>query len=175
VSVESQRGRQIQKGKHMSRNPLKVLIVGAGTGGLCLAQGLKRDDVVVEVFERDPSPSQQPQGYRLSINATGSRALKACLPEAVFERLTENAAQPSEAVTFLDHRLNQLLAIDLRHRDRRAIEAERPANWTTLRRILLEGLEDIVRFDKKLVAFNAAPGGPSRLVSRMDRRQSATC
>ena len=50
---------------------LRVRIIGAGTGGLCLAQGLKRDDVEVEVFERDHTPTDRLQGYRLSINATG--------------------------------------------------------------------------------------------------------
>ena len=31
-------------------NRLKVMIVGAGTGGLCLAQGLKADGIAVQVF-----------------------------------------------------------------------------------------------------------------------------
>jgi len=42
--------------RQISNNPLKVLIVGAGTGGLCLAQGLKSAGISVEVFERDHSP-----------------------------------------------------------------------------------------------------------------------
>ena len=53
----------------MFGKPLKVMIVGAGTGGLCLAQGLKLDDVGVELFEGDYSPTDRLQGYRLSINA----------------------------------------------------------------------------------------------------------
>jgi 2-polyprenyl-6-methoxyphenol hydroxylase-like FAD-dependent oxidoreductase len=134
----------------MTGKSLKVLIIGAGAGGLCVAQGLKRDGVAVEVFERDRSPSQQPQGYRPSISATDSRALKACLPEALFEKL----AKPSAAVTFLDHRLKRLLAIDLPHRDRKSLDAERPISRATLRRILLEGL-DIVHFGKKFVAGGA--------------------
>jgi hypothetical protein len=50
---------------------------------LCLAQGLKRDDVEVEVFDRDHAPTDRLQGYRLSISATGRRALEACLPGAL--------------------------------------------------------------------------------------------
>src|SRR5262249_54525264 len=40
-------------------NPVRVMIVGAGTGGLCLAQGLKADGIAVEVFERDYSPTDR--------------------------------------------------------------------------------------------------------------------
>ena len=65
------------------RKGLRVRIIGAGTGGLCLAQGLKRDGVEVEVFDRDHAPTDRLQGYRLSISATGRRALEACLPGAL--------------------------------------------------------------------------------------------
>jgi 2-polyprenyl-6-methoxyphenol hydroxylase-like FAD-dependent oxidoreductase len=142
----------------MSNKPLKVLIIGAGTGGLCLAQGLKKDGVAVQVFERDRTRTSSLQGYRLSINETGSRALRDCLPEAVFQQLTENAARPSEAVTFFDHRLNRLLAINLPHHDRGDIEAERPVNRKTLRKILLTGLDGMVQFDKKFIAFSKGAG-----------------
>jgi 2-polyprenyl-6-methoxyphenol hydroxylase-like FAD-dependent oxidoreductase len=138
---------------------LKVAIIGAGVGGLCLAQGLKRSGVVVEVFERDPSPTSPVEGYRLSISPTGSRSLKACLPEAIFEKLTMLAAEPSRSVTFLDHRLNRLLAIDLPHTDRHELEAERPIDRRTLHRVLLEGLDDVVRFGKKFVSFEDGTDG----------------
>ena len=65
----------------MLHHPLKVLIVGAGTGGLCLAQGLAADHIDVEVFERDKTPVDRQQGYRLSLSATGNQALRACLPD----------------------------------------------------------------------------------------------
>ena len=34
----------------MNSNPLKVMIVGAGTGGLCLAQGLNSEGIPVEIL-----------------------------------------------------------------------------------------------------------------------------
>ena len=67
-----------------SNRPLKVLIIGAGTGGLCLAQGLKSEKISVQVFERDPVAFDRQAGYRLSINPTGNRALNDCLPDSLF-------------------------------------------------------------------------------------------
>jgi 2-polyprenyl-6-methoxyphenol hydroxylase-like FAD-dependent oxidoreductase len=138
---------------------MKVANIGAGVGGLCLAQGLKLSNLAVEAFERDQSATPPVQGYRLSISPTGSRALKACLPDAVFERLRNHASQPSRSVTFFDEQLRRLLAIDLPHVDRRELEAERPVGRTILRRILLEGLDDVVHFGKKFVSFEDAPDG----------------
>jgi len=93
---------------------LRVRIIGAGTGGLCLAHGLRSDGIDVELFERDLAPTDRQQGYRLSINATGRRALRAWLPERHFEKLVANCAKPSESVSFLDHHLNRLLVNELR-------------------------------------------------------------
>ncbi|MBC8093234.1 MAG: FAD-dependent monooxygenase, partial [Pseudonocardia sp.] len=42
---------------------LPVLIVGAGTGGMALAHGLRRAGVPVRVFERDRTRSGGLQGY----------------------------------------------------------------------------------------------------------------
>ena len=143
----------------MRRQPLKVVIVGAGTGGLCLAHGLKSDGVEVSVFERDETPSDRLQGYRLSLSALGRRALKECLPTALFDKLVESAAIPSQGVTFLDHRMTRLLAISFPQSDGKTIESELPVSRITLRRTLLEGLDGIVHFGKKFVSFQDAPNG----------------
>src|SRR5258707_432989 len=107
-----------------NRNSLKVIIIGAGTGGLCLAQGLKSSGIAVEVFERDRTTTDRLQGYRLSINAQGSDALKLCLPEGLFDQFVQGAAKPSESVTFLDHRLGPLLGLDLTRNAKQPTERE---------------------------------------------------
>ena len=136
-----------------------VIVIGAGVGGLALAQGLKRDGVPVHVYERDPSAKSPAAGYRLSISPSGARALKACLPPDAFYRLTQETGEPSRGVTFLDHRLNRLLAVDLPVHDRSSLDSERPVARTTLRRILLEGLDGAVSFGKTFVSFEDESDG----------------
>ncbi|HEV2655851.1 MAG TPA: NAD(P)-binding protein, partial [Ktedonobacteraceae bacterium] len=51
---------------HAAKVPFHVLIVGAGIGGLCLAQGLRKSGIRVSVYERDSSPYFRNQGYRIS-------------------------------------------------------------------------------------------------------------
>src|SRR5215468_5191482 len=149
-------------------NRLKVMIVGAGTGGLCLAQGLKADGIAVEVFERDYSPTDRLQGYRLGVNETGRRALKECLPKALFDKLIASSANPSRAVTFLDHRLNRLLSIELGSDEQNDL----PVSRISLRGILLEGLDEIVRFGRKFIAFEESPSGA--VTARFDDGSTAT-
>jgi hypothetical protein len=96
------------------------------------------------VYERDRSPSDRLQGYRLSISETGRRALKACLPEALLEKLIENSAKPSETASFLDHSLNRLHVIELSHSDRKDETSELPISRIALRHILIEGLDGII-------------------------------
>ena len=149
-------------------NRLKVMIVGAGTGGLCLAQALKADGIAVEVFERDYSPTDRLQGYRLGVSETGRRALRECLPKALFDKLVASCTNPSRAVTFLDHRLNRLLNIEFGANGQNDL----PVSRISLRRILLEGLDEIVCFGKKFVAFDEAPSGA--VTARFDDGSTAT-
>ena len=67
------------------RHSMAVMIIGAGTGGLALAHGLKQAGIGVSVFERDRTPRDDQGGYRVGISPAGSRALKACLPSSVYD------------------------------------------------------------------------------------------
>jgi 2-polyprenyl-6-methoxyphenol hydroxylase-like FAD-dependent oxidoreductase len=145
---------------------LEIIVVGAGTDGLCLAHGFRDAGVNVRVFERDRGPTDRMLGYRLTINAGGARALRSCLPTVNFERYVAASAKISTAVTFLDHKLRRLLSIGLPQTDQSAPEAARPISRIPLRQILLDGLEDVVSFGKTFTAFEITPD--SRVVAHFD-------
>ena len=64
------------------------MIIGAGLGGLALAQGLVKAGFQVTVFERDESPASRSQGYRISIRSLGMKALAALLTSEQMNRLS---------------------------------------------------------------------------------------
>jgi 2-polyprenyl-6-methoxyphenol hydroxylase-like FAD-dependent oxidoreductase len=147
------------------------MVVGAGTGGLCLAHGLRAAGIDVRVFERDRTPTDRTQGYRITINSTGARALQACLPAASFARYIAASAKISTAVTFFDQALHRLLSIDLPQTHQAAPDGARPISRIALRQILLEGLEDVVLFGKTFVSFETSPNG--RVMVRFEDGTSA--
>jgi monoamine oxidase len=74
-------------------SPFHVLIIGGGIGGLCLAQGLKKSDISVAVYERDQSAQFRNQRYRISIKEEGGQALRDCLPENLLQALLGDCHQ----------------------------------------------------------------------------------
>ncbi|BCY10687.1 NAD(P)/FAD-dependent oxidoreductase [Actinoplanes sp. L3-i22] len=88
----------------------RVLISGAGIGGLALAQALHRGGLDVAVFERDPAPHSRDQGYRLHLDADGNEALRACLPPEVLDRVRDTSGLNGDLVATLTQRLEQVFA-----------------------------------------------------------------
>ncbi|WP_448954149.1 FAD-dependent oxidoreductase [Labrys neptuniae] len=131
----------------IARPELNVIIIGAGTGGLCLAHGLKRAGITVTVFERDRTRTDGLQGFRVGIDADGCRALDANLPPELYETFLATCAISPEWFNGLSEQFGELLSLkaspprDPRH-------GERSVSRMTLRQVLLTGLEDITRFDK---------------------------
>ncbi|KAJ3301443.1 hypothetical protein HDU76_005747 [Blyttiomyces sp. JEL0837] len=78
-------------------HPFKVLIIGGGVGGLCLAQGLKKAGVPFTVYERDEAPHKRHihpfKKDRIKIDSNGLRSLKHCLPENAFNSLIASSGQ----------------------------------------------------------------------------------
>ncbi|HEX3791804.1 MAG TPA: NAD(P)/FAD-dependent oxidoreductase [Pseudonocardiaceae bacterium] len=138
----------------MSGNQLRVLVIGAGTGGLCLAHGLRRAGIDVQVYERDRTRTGGLHGFRVGIDPDGSRALHACLPPELFDTFVATCALPAQRFNFLSEKLGEVLALDFD--DPAAhdpVDSEKSVSRMTLRQLLLTGLEDIVHFDKTFTRF----------------------
>ncbi|MEC3978939.1 FAD-dependent oxidoreductase [Amycolatopsis sp. H20-H5] len=132
---------------------LSVLVVGAGLGGLCLAQGLRRAGIPCAVYERDASPASRLQGYRLHIDVHGDNALRAALPpelHALF-RDTSFVARPESPV--YDTQLTQVTSFAMPG------PVHLNINRYTLRQILLHGIEDDVHFGKQFVRYETGRDG----------------
>lgn len=126
---------------------MRVLIIGAGTGGLCLAHGLKKAGVDVAVFERDRTPRSMLIGYRVGISPDGSKALHSCLPPEVFAEFVRTTARPPKHIVMRTEKYRELLTgdIDTNADDSRS---EKSVSRIAMRTALLGGLDDVVRFDK---------------------------
>jgi 2-polyprenyl-6-methoxyphenol hydroxylase-like FAD-dependent oxidoreductase len=150
---------------------LQVMVIGAGTGGPALAHGLRAAGISVRVFERDHKLTDRVQGYRLTINARGARALQSCLPKSNFEQYIAASAKVSTAVSFFDHKLRRLLSVDLPSAEQTAAYAARPISRIALREILAEGLENVVAFGKTFESFEKMPDG--RIIAHFEDGSSA--
>jgi len=132
----------------MQNSSLHVLIVGAGTGGLALAHGLKQAGIRVSVFERDRTPRDVQGGYRVGISPAGSQALKACIPSSLFDLFVATCARAPRYFNMLTEQFSELVSLELTGEAADPVNGEKNVNRMTLRRVLLTGLEDIVEFDK---------------------------
>jgi 2-polyprenyl-6-methoxyphenol hydroxylase-like FAD-dependent oxidoreductase len=138
---------------------MKVLIIGAGTGGLALAHLLKQAGVCIAVYERDPVPNADTGGYRVGISPAGSRALKACIPNELYELYVATCSRSPRYFNMLTEQLGEVLSFDIDDEGPNALDGERNVIRKTLRRVLLKGLEDDVFFGKALEGYaNNADG-----------------
>ncbi|MFD9894208.1 FAD-dependent oxidoreductase [Amycolatopsis sp. NPDC059027] len=131
---------------------MRVAVIGAGLGGLCLAQGLRGAGVEVEVYERDPDVHGRFQGYRIGLGDLGVGALRACLPERLHGLLDATTGRLSGS------RENYGPGLEF-------TGARPPMTATTvdrqvLRQLLLTGID--VRFGKRLGGYRVLGDGRVR-------------
>jgi 2-polyprenyl-6-methoxyphenol hydroxylase-like FAD-dependent oxidoreductase len=138
---------------------MHVLIIGAGIGGLCLAQGLRRRGVSVAVYERDRTPDARLQGYRLSIEPPGSAALHDCLPPGLWQILVATSGDQGERMGVFDERLRQLMEEDAKPDRADPASGSHAISRVTFRQVLLAGLDDVVHFDKEFTRYERSAGG----------------
>ena len=138
---------------------VRVAIVGAGLGGLCAAQGLKRAGADVVVYERDASLNSRRQGYRLHIDARAGIALQRCLPTELFVLFLATCGQPSLGFTVMSERLRILHEIsnDPTGGPLTAGTLSTSVNRQTLREILALELDEELQFGKELASYREGP------------------
>lgn len=127
---------------------MRVVIAGAGLGGLCLAHGLRRSGADVVVLERHPTPHVRPASYGIHLNPDGLRALHGCLPDENWTQLVETSTPAPDIVRFHDQDLRMLAERD--HTGTAAntdpVTRRRAVNRDALRDALLLGCDDLVRW-----------------------------
>jgi 2-polyprenyl-6-methoxyphenol hydroxylase-like FAD-dependent oxidoreductase len=140
--------------------PLRAIIIGAGLGGLCLAQGLRQAGLEVAVFERDESLASRQQGYRIHVDARAARGLSECLPGELYELFVATSGAPSRQVTVVTKKLRTVHVMRFP-----AASGDGPQTVSTsvdrltLREILFTGLGDVVRFGAEFTRFAQAQDG----------------
>jgi 2-polyprenyl-6-methoxyphenol hydroxylase-like FAD-dependent oxidoreductase len=132
---------------------MRVLIIGAGTGGLALAHALKRGQLDVSIYERDLAPNADTGGYRVGISPAGSRALKACVSPELYELFVATCARAPRYFNLLTERFSEALCFELDGVAADLMDGEKNVIRRTLRRVLLMGMEDHVSFGKELGSY----------------------
>jgi 2-polyprenyl-6-methoxyphenol hydroxylase-like FAD-dependent oxidoreductase len=132
---------------------MQVMIIGAGTGGLALAQALKQAGIGVTVYERDRTPRDAQGGYRVGISPGGSRALRECIPPALFELFAATCARAPRYFNMLTEQFSELLCLQMTDEGADPVNGEKNVVRGILRQVLLTGLEGNVRFEKKFLRY----------------------
>jgi 2-polyprenyl-6-methoxyphenol hydroxylase-like FAD-dependent oxidoreductase len=132
---------------------LRTVIIGAGMGGLVLAQALARAGDDVSVHDRDAAAAAT-GGYRLHLDARACAALRRHLAPELFAAIRSSAADPRtfRQFAFTDHRM-RVLAVD----DRDPGEERLLIGRVPLRTLLCRGIEDRVRFGATFTGFEVRP------------------
>ncbi|HXK19747.1 MAG TPA: FAD-dependent monooxygenase [Polyangiaceae bacterium] len=143
-----------------------VLILGAGLGGLLLAQSLRSKSIAFKLYERDVDGSSRSQGYRLRISVDGLAALEQVLDAAHYERFragcTDLGAGKIEAIDALTMLAKLLGPPGAQGGERLAPPAGGDVvgvERAFLRKTLFEGIEDATVFGAQVVGYALQEGG----------------
>ncbi|HEV7979478.1 NAD(P)/FAD-dependent oxidoreductase [Amycolatopsis sp.] len=137
-----------------------VVVIGGGTGGLCLAQGLRQAGMNVAVYERSRTRAERLQGYRVHINPQGARALRASLPAELWERFVATCGQPGGAFGFVTEQLRELMLIEGELTSGAdPADAHHSVSRITLHQVLSSGLNGVLHLDKEFERYERAEDG----------------
>lgn len=134
---------------------MHVIIIGGGTGGMCLAHGLRQANVSVAVYERYGTRRDGLYGYRVGLDATGGRALEECLPPKLYETFVATCARAPRHFNVLTEKMRSTASIPLCELG----DGERSVSRSTLRQILFTGMDDVVHYGKVFTHYTQHTNG----------------
>ncbi|RZQ63027.1 FAD-dependent oxidoreductase [Amycolatopsis suaedae] len=134
---------------------MRVLVIGAGIGGLTLAHALRHAGIDVAVYDRDPA-AEATGGYRLRLDDRACDVLARHLAPARYQALLASSAGPRSYRRFnvTDHRLRLLFAEPRERGSDNLLIGRIP-----LRRLLAGGLGDAVRFGTEFTGHTTGADG----------------
>lgn len=154
---------------------MRVLVVGAGLGGLTLAHGLARGGLDVRVLERAGAPTGQPSSYGIHLDADGLRSLHGCLPPAAWDRVDAAASPAPPRVRFWNPALDLLADVGIAAPETLddPITRRRSVGRDALHAALLEDCADggvepagngpVVCWDRRFAGYDDLPDGSVRV------------
>ncbi|RJO74852.1 FAD-dependent monooxygenase [Nocardia panacis] len=134
---------------------MHVIIIGGGTGGMCLAHGLKNAGVSVAVYERYGTRKDGLYGYRVGIDATGSRSLEQCLSPELYRTFVATCARTPRYFNVLTEKMRATTNIALGSLG----DGEHSVSRSTLRQVLFTGMDDVVHYGKTFTHYTQHPDG----------------
>ncbi|KAL4742678.1 hypothetical protein BDV11DRAFT_167073 [Aspergillus similis] len=87
-------GRRLAVAESPPTEHVTVLIVGAGSTGLALAQGLKKAGIPSIIVEKNPSIDAQPRDWNMGLH-WGAESLRSLMPDAMWSRIQSIQVDPS--------------------------------------------------------------------------------
>ncbi|MFC5286401.1 FAD-dependent oxidoreductase [Actinokineospora guangxiensis] len=144
---------------------MRVLVIGAGIGGLVLAHALRGKGLEAVVFDRDPA-AEVTGGYRLRLDQRACAVLRTCLAPRRYEALMASSAGAYRRFHVTDHRMRLLFA------DEGAPGAEELLiGRIPLRTQLADWLGEDVRFGAEYIGHEVVGG---RVLARFADGATAT-
>ncbi|RYC62294.1 hypothetical protein CHU98_g3907 [Xylaria longipes] len=130
-------------------DPRPIIIIGAGIVGLALAQGLKKEGIPFQIYERDETLDHRSAGWGITIH-WALEALESCLPKEAFAKIDDAQVDPEQG----RQDTGRFLFLDLKTLKPRYIIPPSPrkrVSRSKFRKLLTEGLD--IHWGKSLSSF----------------------
>lgn len=158
----------------------RVIISGAGIGGLALAQGLKKAGIPFTIYERSSKSDRiiHAYGYQILLLVDGALALKDLLPLNLYRFLFAihqvKDGKGYQNCLFRRDTLEPLLklSLDVDFNQDQHEAHDLMVEHSILREILLEGIEDQIQFDRSIAEYIEDQNG---VTIKLDNGQTDTC